>query len=294
MKIITDNGSDIPADIAKKLEITKIPLGISFNGNNYPNSSDINSSDFYKMLRENPDKFPTTSQPSVGNFVEAYETYVNKGEVIFSIHISSGLSGTFDTARTAANIVRQKYPDAKINLWDTKTLSVTEGWQVLTASHMNRAGKSLKEIEQTLEKLRQNTKFYFTLDTLKYLIHGGRISHLTGLIASMLNIRPIITVNSDGKYIDAGKFFSFKRAVSGMPSIIQHFFDPARPLCAQVVHGENPEGVALLTAGLTKQLNCAFFPLMQGDLALGAHVGESIVGTAVGYSDLLSEDIFNN
>lgn len=237
MKIITDNGSDIPADIAKKLEITKIPLGISFNGNNYPNSSDINSSDFYKMLRENPDKFPTTSQPSVGNFVEAYETYVNKGEVIFSIHISSGLSGTFDTARTAANIVRQKYPDAKINLWDTKTLSVTEGWQVLTASHMNRAGKSLKEIEQTLEKLRQNTKFYFTLDTLKYLIHGGRISHLTGLIASMLNIRPIITVNSDGKYIDAGKFFSFKRAVSGMPSIIQHFFDPARPLCAQVVHG---------------------------------------------------------
>jgi DegV family protein with EDD domain len=237
------------------------------------------------MLREHPDKYPTTSQPSVGHFIEVYENLVKEGQEILSVHISSGLSGTYNTAKAAAEIVKQKYAGAKIHLWDTKTLSVAEGWQVLTACSMEKGGKSLEEIEEVLHELRENTRFFFTLDTLKYLIHGGRISHLKGLIASMLNIRPIITVDGEGKYVEAGKFISFKRALTGMCSVIQNFFDTSRPLLIQIVHGENPIGVEILSNVLAERLHCQFNPVIQGDVAAGAHVGPSIVGLVVGYAD---------
>ena len=285
MKIVTDNACDIPAEKSRKLGIVKVPLSLSFNGVVYKDSNDVDPGFFYRQLRENPDLFPTTSQPSVGEFVKAYEDLVQAGHEILSVHISSGLSGTYQSALAAAEIVRQRFPECKIHLWDTRTLSVAEGWQVLAAFSLDKAGKNLDEIRQTLSHLRDNTKFYFTLDTLKYLIHGGRISHIKGLIASMLNIRPIITVDPDGKYIDAGKYISFKRALQGMAPVIQKRFDAARRLRVQVVHGENWAGVDTLVGLLKEHFQCQLDPIVQGDVALGAHVGDCIVGLAVGYAD---------
>jgi DegV family protein with EDD domain len=285
MKIVTDNACDIPAEKSRKLGIIKVPLSLSFNGVVYEDSNDVDPSFFYKQLREQPDLFPTTSQPSVGAFVKAYEELVQAGHEILSVHISSGLSGTYHTALAAAEIVRQRFPDCKIHLWDTKTLSVAEGWQVLAAYSMDKAGKSLDEIRQALGELRDNSKFFFTIDTLKYLIHGGRISHISGLIASLLNIRPIITVAPDGKYVDAGKFISFKRALNGMVPLIQKRFDAARHLRVQVVHGENFAGVDTIVGLLKEHFRCQIDPVVQGDVAAGAHVGDSIVGLAIGYLD---------
>jgi DegV family protein with EDD domain len=285
MKIVTDNASDIPVEMTARFGIIKIPLGLTFNGMDFPDTTKIIPDEFYQMLRDHPDKFPTTSQPAVGRFIEVYENLVKEGQEILSVHISSRLSGTYNTAKAAAEIVKQKYADARIHLWDTKTLSVAEGWQVLTACSMEKAGKSLEEIEAVLGELRKNTRFFFTLDTLKYLIHGGRISHLKGLIASMLNIRPIIMVDDEGKYVEAGKFISFKRALGGMASVLQNFFEPSRPIRIQLVHGENLAGVAILKNNLAEHFQSQFSPIIQGDVAAGAHVGPSIVGVAVGYAD---------
>jgi DegV family protein with EDD domain len=285
MIIVSDNACDIPAEKSRKMGIVKVPLSLSFNGIDYPDSNDVKPGFFYKQLRENPDLFPTTSQTSAGEFVKVYEKLVQAGQEILSVHISSGLSGTYHSAQVAIEIVRQRFPDCKIHLWDTKTLSVAEGWQVLTAYSLDKAGKSLDEIFQALGELRDHSKFFFTLDTLKYLIHGGRISHISGLIASLLNIRPIITVGPDGKYVDAGKFISFKRALNGMVPVIQKRFDGTRQLRVQVVHGENFTGVDLLVGLLKQHFNCLIDPVIQGDVAAGAHVGSSIVGLAIGYAD---------
>jgi DegV family protein with EDD domain len=285
MIIVTDNMADIPKELAKNLGIIKVPLGLSFNGISYKNTADVDPTDFYKLLRENPDQYPITSQPSVGQFVETFEAIVREGQEVFAVLISSGLSGTFNSAIAAAEIVKQQYQNAVINLFDTKTLSVAEGWQVLAAYRMAEAGKGFDEIQQNLERLQKNIKFFFTLDSLKYLIHGGRISHMQGMIASLLKIRPVITVDLQGKYIDVGKFPTFQRALSGMIPAIHKYFDCSRLLCFQVVHGENFSGVMKMTSILSDNFHCQIAPVVQGDITAGAHVGETIVGFAAGYAD---------
>ncbi len=287
MKIVTDTGCDIPAEQAEALDIIRVPFSLTFAGATHSSDS-LDPAVFYKMLKDNPDVYPTTSQPSAGQFIEVYEKLVKAGHEILSVHISSALSGTYNSALAAAEIVRQRYQDAKIHLWDTRTLSVAEGWQVLTASSLVRNGKSLEEIEAALTRLRENVRFFFTLDTLKYLIHGGRISHIKGLMASLLNIRPIITVSPEGKYAETGKFVSFRRALAGFIPTVRGVFDHTRELRIHVVHGDNPDGVSSLITHLAESFRCRFDPALRGDVVLGAHTGESIVGMAVGYADDLA------
>jgi DegV family protein with EDD domain len=287
IKIVTDTGCDIPTEKAEALGIIRVPFSLNFAGATHT-SDRLDPAVFYRMLKENPEVYPTTSQPSAGQFVEVYEKLIKEGYEIFSMHISSGLSGTYNSAMAAAEIIRQRYQDAKIHLWDTRTLSVAEGWQVLTAASLLHAGKSLDEIEAVLSRVREQVKFFFTLDTLKYLIHGGRISHIKGLMASLLNIRPIITVSPEGKYAETGKFVSFRRALQGFVPTVRGLFDQARELRVHIVHGDNPEGVSSLMKHMAESFRCSFDPALRGDIVMGAHTGESIVGMAVGYADDLA------
>ncbi len=287
MKIVTDTGCDIPAEKADALGIIRVPFSLTFAGATHTSDS-LDPAVFYQMLKDNPEVYPTTSQPSPGQFVEVYEKLVKEGHEILSLHISSALSGTYNSAVAAAEIIRQRYHDAKIHLWDTRTLSVAEGWQVLAAAALLRAGKGLAEIEAVLSRLRENVRFFFTLDTLKYLIHGGRIGHIKGLMASLLNIRPIITVSPEGKYAETGKFVSFRRALQGLVPTVRGLFDQARELRVHVVHGDNPNAVSTLMSHLAENFHCRFDPILRGDVVMGAHTGESIVGMAVGYADDLA------
>jgi len=287
MKIVTDTGCDIPAEKAEALGIIRVPFSLTFAGATHT-SDRLDPAEFYRMLKDNPDLYPTTSQPSAGQFVEVYDKIVREGHEVLSMHISSALSGTFNSALAAAEIIRQRYQNSKIHLWDTRTLSVAEGWQVLAAASMLRAGKGLADIEAALGRLRENVRFFFTLDTLKYLIHGGRISHIKGLVASLLNIRPIITVSQEGKYVETGKFVSFRRALQGFIPTVRGLFDQARELRVHIVHGDNPDGVSSLRAQLGESFRCRFDPALRGDVVLGAHTGETIVGMAIGYADDLA------
>jgi DegV family protein with EDD domain len=285
MRIVTDNASDITNPMAQELGIIKIPFGLTFMDKFYNNNADLPAIELYQLMENHPDQFPVTSLPPVGKFVEVFEKLVSEGQEILSIHMSSGLSGTYNTACMAAEIVRQKYQDAKIFLFDTRTLSVCEGWQVLAAQQMADLGKTYEEIKQHLEAFQHSIKFFYTLDSLKYLIKGGRISHLKGLLAMLMHIRPIITVGDDGKYVEAGKFPTYNRALRGIVALIQQNYDTTRELRFQLVHGDNPSGVESLTALLREHFKCSFGPALQGDNAAGAHVGPSIVGVAVGYAD---------
>lgn len=287
MKIVTDTGCDIPAEKADALGIIRVPFSLTFAGATHT-SDKLDPAAFYRMLKDNPDLYPTTSQPSAGQFVEVYDKLVKEGHEVLSLHISSALSGTFNSALAAAEIIRQRYQNAKIHLWDTRTLSVAEGWQVLAAASLLRAGKGLAEIEAALGRLRENVRFFFTLDTLKYLIHGGRISHIKGLVASLLNIRPIITVSPEGKYVETGKFVTFRRALQAFTPTVRGLFDQARELRVHIVHGDNPEGVSSLRTQLSESFRCTFDSALRGDVVLGAHTGETIVGMAVGYADELA------
>lgn len=282
MQIVTDRGSDFsPAQLAG-LDIHFVPMRLTLDGKTYSSGEDLSAEAFYDLIQQT-ESFPTTSQPAAGEFAQLYRSLAEKDPEILSIHISSGLSGTMDSARAGAAMA----PEAKVTFWDTKTLSCPEAWQVEAAARALKAGWPLDRIFLLLETIRQKSEGIYTLDTLKYLIHGGRISHLKGLLASVLHIRPVIGVDKEnGKYYTLGQERLMKKALQRIATIIAGLYPEGTPLRVQLLHGKNPDAVEILREQLVSQFECHFTPLVHVAPILGAHTGESLVGLSVGPADI--------
>ena len=222
---------------------------------------------------------PTTSQPSPAEFADVYRKIAKTDPDILSIHISSGLSGTFNSARLAVNEV----PEANITLWDSKTLSGGEGWQVAAAAKALDAGWPLERILRALETVRDATNTMFTIARLDYLLHGGRISHIKGLVGSLLNIKPIIEVDKEiGNYQQISSQRTFKKGIRHLSKVIASKLPLGSAIRAQIGHGDNPEGVALLRSSVEADFDVEWLPPTAIAPVLGAHTGPGIVGLAYG------------
>jgi DegV family protein with EDD domain len=287
MQILTDRGMDLAPEQMKGLNIQYAPLKITVNEKSYISGVDISAAEFYRILDETG-AYPLTSQPSPGDFAAMYKKMAANDPDILSIHISSGLSGTINSAMQGAKLV----PEANVTFVDTKTLSSGEGWQVQAAAMAIRAGWHVHEIVDYLKEIRSKTDVIFTLESLNYLIHGGRISHLKGLLGSLLQIKPIIRVDEEsGKYIDVAKGRTFRRAIETLAHFAAEKYGNAGKVRIQLQHGYNPEGVRILKEELMKVLDCCFDPIAAIAPVLGAHTGPSLVGLSIGLQEVF-EPIF--
>jgi DegV family protein with EDD domain len=237
---------------------------------------DIQPEDFYHLL-EASDSLPLTSQPAAGEFAEEYRQLAANDPEIMSIHISSGLSGTVNAARLAAEMV----PEVDVSVVDSKTLSAAAGWQVEMAARAAQAGWPKDRIISMLDGISGISDSLYTLKELKYLIHGGRIGHMKGLIASILNIKPIIGVEKlNGTYEQLGQVRTFKRAMVGIVDQIAKQYAPGSALRAQVMHANNLEGADNLHQHMDQRFDCTWLPTRTISLVLGAHTGPSLVAVA--------------
>jgi len=276
MQIVTDSATDTQMLHDEHLKIHIVPLKVKLGEKTYRDGIDISADDFYKVLEASQD-LPVTSQPSIGEFAEVYRKVAKQDPDILSIHMSSGLSGTVDSARAAIELV----PEANITVVDTKTLSAASGWQVQAAFNAIKAGWSREKILEKLQEITNAAHSIYTLKELKYLIHGGRISHIKGLVASVLQIKPMIGVDKIlGKYIQVGQARSFANALSGLVDTISKTLPAVEPLRVQVVHTANPEGAATLKEKISQVFKCNWLPTGQISFVLGAHTGPSMVGVA--------------
>lgn len=274
MQIVTDSGYDLSPEQVKGFPIHTLPLKLTLSGVTYRSGIDIQPEEFYQLL-EKTDDMPITSVPSPGEFIELYQKVAQHDPDILSIHISSGLSGTYNAAKTAADQVE----GLNITLVDSLSLSAEMGWQIEAAIDGINAGKGLNKILETIAQIRKQSEMVFTLPDLSYLIHGGRISHLKGLLASLLGIKPIIGVNkSDGKYDDLRKSRTFKKAIQDIPLYIQSKFPEGTPLKAQVGHAGNPEAAEQLKQATESLFKCHWLPDVSISPVLGAHTGRGLVG----------------
>ncbi|MDW7754371.1 MAG: DegV family protein [Brevefilum sp.] len=274
MQIVTDSGFDLSPQQKGDFKFHALPLKITLSGVSYRSSIDIQSEEFYTLLKKTGD-MPITSTPSPGEFLEIYEKVAEKDPDILSIHISSGLSGTYNSARTAV----EQFKGANITLVDTRSLSVEMGWQLEAAIKAVQAGWPVDKILELLTKVREASEVVFTLPDLSYLIHGGRISHLKGLLASLLGIKPLIGVDkADGKYYDRGKARTFKRAVQAIPTYIANRIPHGTTLRAQIAHANNPEGAIQLRQEMDKLFSCKWLQECSISPVLGAHTGQGLVG----------------
>ncbi len=282
MQIVTDRAADLAPEQLTGLNIHFAPLGIELEGKSYLSGVDLQPEEFYRLLSQT-EAFPTTSQPSAGEFATLYRELARSDPDILSIHISSGLSGTIDAARAGAKMV----PEARVTFFDTLTLSCPEGWQVEAAARALQVGWPLDRIIRQLEAIRQQATGMFTLPLLKYLVHGGRISHLKGLVASLLSIKPVISVDKiSGKYISLAQEVTFKRAVHKMADLVTQTFAEGSRLRIQLLHANNPEGLEILRLRLDQLFKCQYLPPTSIAPVLGAHTGPGLVGLCFGPLEL--------
>jgi len=278
VKIVTDSGTDLllSPDVLGELDIHIVPLVVTLEGQSYREDVDIQPAEFYRLLA-GTESLPSTSQPSAGAFAEVYRRLAETDPDILSVHMSSGLSGTFSSAQAGAKLV----PEANVTCVDTKTLSAAAGWQVEAAARALKAGWPLQEVLALLERISAASDSAYTLQELKYLIHGGRISHMKGLIASLLNLKPLIGVEKvNGTYQQLGQARSFKGAIKGLVDHIAEQHEPGSALRVQVLHAQNPEGAAMLRDLVDQRFDCTWLPLGHLSLVLGAHTGPTMVGVA--------------
>lgn len=276
MQIVTDQGMDLSPLQTAGLTIHYVPLKVTLEGKTY-SGEELDYVSFYNLL-QNTNAFPSTSQPSPGEFADIYRKLAQTDPDILSIHISSGLSGTINSARLGAAMV----PEAHVTIMDSKTLSLSLGWQVQAAARALQAGWALGDILKLVDTIRLGTDTTFTLADLKYLIHGGRISHIKGLMGSILNIKPVIQVaKADGKYYPLAQEFSFKKAVYKIADLALAKYKQGSALRVQIVHGNNPEGVELLKTRMINYFDCHFDEVLPVAPILGAHTGPSVVGMGV-------------
>ncbi|GAB1472126.1 DegV family protein [Chloroflexota bacterium] len=284
MKIVTDCAVDMSNEELEALGIVQAPLFIQFPEGEV-SAMDISADDFYNRLEAMRPQIPTTAQPSSGIFAELYRKLAQTDKNILSMHISSGLSGTINSARDGGEQVKD---EANVNFWDTLTLSGGERFQVMAAALADKAGWAMDKITERLNLIREKTEVIYTLDTLEYLARGGRIGRVQAMAGALLNLKPIIRVDADGKYSNVAKGRSIGKSMS---IIADHLVEKYgnTPVWVTVLHGRFAEKADQLSEEFKQKLNVAKLEVQRISPVLGVHTGPGIVGAAVLPIELMND-----
>ncbi|RPI77947.1 MAG: DegV family protein [Chloroflexi bacterium] len=277
MIIITDSAADMSKEEAESLGVHVAPLHIQFPEGGV-SSEEITPDEFYARLKAMEPEIPTTSQPSAGSFTNIYKKFENLKEEILSIHISSGLSGTLESARLGAESILQ----TKIHHFDSMTLSGGQRFQVLAAAKAVKNGWGKQAIFDRLKAIREQTEVIYTLETLKYLARGGRIGRVQALAGLLLKVKPIIKVDkTDGKYSTVGKARTVPKALTTIQDYLSSCYGTDTPLLVSVMHGQYLEQAKVLAGMLQEKLNVTRLEILRISPVLGVHTGPGVVGAAV-------------
>ena len=190
--IVTDTDSSLPLELAKKHNIVQVPIIIQFGEESFRDVYDINNETIFARI-DKEGKLPTTAAPSPGQFMEAFKTAFDSGaDSVLCLNISSEMSATYASARQAAEML----PGKRIEVVDTRSLAMGQGFMVLAAAEAISNGASIEEAVATAEEIRSRTSLFGSLATLKYIAMSGRVSHLAAGMAGLLDIKPVLTLQN--------------------------------------------------------------------------------------------------
>lgn len=272
VKVVTDSTSDIPLDLAARLGVTIVPLTVTMGDETFRDAFDITPSQFYEKL-PSLKNLPTTSQPPVPLFEEAYATALRDGYNVISIHISAKLSGTFNSASVAA----KSFPTERIRVIDSKLVTAALGLIVIKAAEMAQTGTNLETIEREVYDLIDRTSIFATADTLEYLHKGGRIGGLRSLFGTILAVKPIFQVKN-GELVPYQNVRTKRKALERIAELTKNL-GPLEKLA--IAHAESPD-----EAGELANMLASIYPLKDiyesyiGPV-VGAHAGPKTMGVCV-------------
>jgi fatty acid kinase fatty acid binding subunit len=282
--IVTDSTADLPPQLLKQRAIRVVPLTLNFEGRSLLDGVDIRPTEFYRKL-PNATTHPTTSQPSPGQFAEAYnELLLDHAEVV-SIHISEKLSGTYASAVQAADMT----DSGRVRVIDSHLVSMSLGLLTLAASEMAIKGSNADAIVERATAMRDHVQTFFSVATLEFLRRGGRIGRASALLGSVLQVKPVLCIR-EGLVTPLERVRTFDRALNRIVELSREV-DTGKGLCVIVGHGDaeaDAERVA-------RELEPVAETLMIQPLGpvVGAHAGPGVVGVGVYPAELLPLGIKN-
>ena len=272
--IVTDSTSDLDSDMLQEFGIEILPLHVVYHDRDYLDRVNIDPDEVYKNMDI---EVPTTSLPSPAEIANLFSR-LREAKVthVLSMHISSGLSGTFETVCQVA----REYKEMVFEVLDSKSLSMGLGFPVLEAAHELRRSMDFQRVINAARSASQQTKMYFVLSTLEYLKRGGRIGYVSGTLGELLNIKPIITVNNEGKYITYAKVRGREQSLKKLFDILLENTQEARYNVA-IVHGGAEQEARKLWQKARQIPNIAELLFNQISPVMGVHTGPGLVGIII-------------
>lgn len=272
--IVTDSSCDLPDEIIKEYDINILPLRIIYSDREYRDRLEISPQEVYDNFHN---EIPTTSMPSMEDAMILFQQLKDRGyKKILSIHLSNGLSGTY----SMVNLVSKSFPDLDFTIIDSNALSMGLGFLVSEAAKMLREKLHIDEIKDRLGKLPEKIKLYYCVSTLEYLRKGGRIGLVSAAIGSILDLKPIISINEEGKYYSYTKVRGRNKSISKLIDIVKEGYENKKINLA-IMHGAAQEEADRLKELFSSFTNIKEIFFGQISPALVVHTGPGLVGVVV-------------
>ncbi|GGE84971.1 DegV family protein [Priestia taiwanensis] len=270
--IVTDSTAYIPQETREKLNIHMIPLNVIFGDVSYREEVEISAEQFYIKVREQ-EELPKTSQPAIGEFVELYEKLSKEYDQIVSIHLSSGISGTYQGAITAGELVE----GANVFAFDSEISCEVQGFYAIEAAEMAAAGKTVEEIIARLNEMKQSMSAYFMVEDLMHLQRGGRLSSAQAFIGSLLQVKPLLHF-VDTKIVPFEKIRTRKRAIKRMMELFEEVASEGKPMKAIVIQANQLEEAQDMKATIEERYPQVEVSIGYFGPVIGTHLGEGSLG----------------
>ena len=271
--ITTDNNSDLPEEYLKDHGVGCMYLSYSMDGKNYTHGNFLPEHEFYEAMRNG--SMPTTAQVNPENAKALLEPYLKEGKDILHIAFSSGLSGTYNSSRIAAEELMEEYTDRRIIVVDSLSASLGQGLLVWLAQQKKELGQTLEDVADWVEKNKLKMVHLFTVDDLNHLYRGGRVSRTTAIVGSMLNIKPVLHVDNEGKLTAIGKVRGRKKALQELVKLMDEKIGSFGADCDTIFisHGDCEQDAQYVAAKVKEKYNIKNIIINQVGATIGAHSG---------------------
>ena len=276
--LVTDSTAYLPPEFVEQYNIHVLPLNLHWGEETLLDGVNITPDEFYKRLAQSP-TLPTTSQVSIHAFSELFNELATDHEAILCIVLSSGISGTLDSAESAL----QEFDRVPVKLIDTRTTACGEALAVMTAARALEDGLGLEETGKLVEDICQKMSTTFVVDTLEYLHKGGRIGGASRYLGTALNIKPILALNSEGKIEALERVRTKKKALDRLITLAEEQVGDGSASVG-VMHASSPKEAQDFLDQIQLRLNCSRTMIVELSPVIGTHVGPGTIGLSV-YAD---------
>lgn len=268
--IVTDSTAYIPQEVREKYDIHMIPLTVILGTEVYEEEKDLTASEFYEVIKTKD--LPTTSQPPIGKFVELFEKLSENYDEVISVHLSSGISGTYQGAISAGDMVEE----IDVFAFDTEVSCMVQGFYAIEAAKLAKKGKTAAEIMPILDELKETSHAYFMVDDLSNLQRGGRLSSAQAIIGSLLQVKPLLHFQ-DKLIVPFEKIRTKKRAMKRIVELLREATNGDRYYAA-IIHANREEEAKEWKAELEQEFPNIEFSLSYFGAVIGTHLGEGAMG----------------